>query len=73
MLKTPKTIQFFLPHGDPQGIKFAEFTNRIPLAIFLPRSKINEISERPEIRYAGVYFLFGDDDEVQPLMIHWRS
>lgn len=68
MLKKPKTIQFFLPSGDPQGIKIVEFTNRIPLAIFLPRNKINDISERPEIRYAGVYFLFGDDDEVQPPM-----
>lgn len=29
MTPTPKTIQIFLPGGDPQGIRVAEITTRI--------------------------------------------
>ncbi len=29
MSSTPKTIQIFLPSGDPHGIRIAEITTRI--------------------------------------------
>jgi hypothetical protein len=34
----PKTIQIFLPGGDPQGIRVAELTTRIVQVIEVPRS-----------------------------------
>ena len=39
MNPTPKTIQIFLPGGDPRGIRVAEITTRIVQAIEVPRSR----------------------------------
>ena len=36
MKATPKTIQIFLPGGDPQGIRIAEITTRIVQVIEVP-------------------------------------
>jgi Domain of unknown function (DUF4357) len=68
MLNRPTTIQFFLPQGEPRGVKIAEFTNRIPQAIYIPRNRLDAASGRSELRNAGIYFLFGDGDEVMPKM-----
>ena len=38
MTATPKTIQIFLPGGDPRGIRVAEITTRIVQVIEGPRS-----------------------------------
>ena len=63
-----KTIQVFLTDGTPRGIKLAEITSNIELAIFIPRKKINEASTRKEVLRPGVYFLFGESDEsAKPL------
>lgn len=37
MKPTPKTIQIFLPGGDPRGIRIAEITTRIVQVIEVPR------------------------------------
>lgn len=37
MIKSPKTIQIFLPSGDPQGIRIVEITTRIGQLIEVPR------------------------------------
>ena len=34
--KRPTTIQFFLPEGEPRGIRIAEITTRIAQAVFVP-------------------------------------
>ena len=44
----PKTIQIFLPHGDPQGIRVAEITTRIVQVIEIPRSLVGEFLKMPE-------------------------
>jgi hypothetical protein len=41
-----KTIQVFLTDGFPHGIKLAEITSNIELAIFIPRNQINEAGKR---------------------------
>jgi hypothetical protein len=58
-----KTIQVFLTDGSPRGIKLAEITSNIELAIFIPRTKINEATSRKEVSNAGIYFLFGESEE----------
>lgn len=69
-----KTIQVFLTDGSPRGIKLAEITSNIELAIFIPRTKINEASTRKEVSNAGVYFLFGEgDDTAKPLVYVGQS
>jgi len=65
-----KTIQVFLTDGSPRGIKLAEITSNIEQAIFIPRNKINEASERKETSSPGVYFLFGESDVATKPIIY---
>lgn len=37
--KRPQTIQFFLPQGEPRGIRIADITTRIIQASVVPYSK----------------------------------
>jgi hypothetical protein len=63
-----KTIQIFLPEGEPRGIRIAEITTRIVQAVQVPRARLDRIMKRPELDHTGVYFLFGESDEkVKPL------
>ncbi len=55
----PQTIQIFLPDGNPTGIKIADLTNRMVVAILIPRNKLSESEAREEVGKHGVYFLFG--------------
>ena len=48
MTPTPKTIQIFLPSGDPRGIRIAEITTRIVQVIEVSRSLLQEFLEMPE-------------------------
>lgn len=45
MSMTPKTIQIFLPGGDPRGIRVAEITTRIVQVIEVPPQPIARFSE----------------------------
>jgi len=58
-----KTIQIFLPDGNPRSVKIAEITSRTVQGIFMPRSKIDFVAGRDELRNVGVYFLIGSTDE----------
>ena len=57
--KRPQTIQFFLPQGEPRGIRIADITTRIVQAVLVPRTKLAEAAKREEIKSVGVYVLFG--------------
>jgi hypothetical protein len=61
MKPTPKTIQIFLPGGDPQGLRVAEITTRIVQVIEVPRSLLAEFNQMPESSQVGLYFLFGEN------------
>jgi hypothetical protein len=64
----PQTIQIFLPDGNPTSIKIADLTNRLILAVLIPRNKLIECGIRPEIRKYGIYFLFGiNEDKAKPI------
>lgn len=63
MTSTPKTIQIFLPSGDPRGIRIAEITTRILQVIEVPRSLLAEFADMPESKQVAFYFLFGEDDD----------
>ena len=60
MNATPKTIQIFLPGGDPQEIRIAEITTRIVQVIEVPRSLLQEFLKMPESDQVALYFLFGE-------------
>lgn len=62
MTPTPKTIQIFLPGGDPRGIRVAELTTRIVQVIEVPRSLLGEFLQMPESGQVALYFLFGETE-----------
>lgn len=63
-MPTPKTIQIFLPGGDPRGIRVAEITTRIVQVIEVPRSLLGDFLQMPESDQVAVYFLFGQSEET---------
>jgi predicted GIY-YIG superfamily endonuclease len=60
---TAKTIQIFLPSGDPRGLRVAEITTRIVQVIEIPRTRLDEFAAMPESGQVGLYFLFGSTDD----------
>ena len=64
-----KTIQIYLPDGNPRGIKIADITSRTVQAISIPRSSVDVAIDRKELQSVGVYFLIGTSDEdAKPLL-----
>lgn len=63
MTPRPKTIQIFLPAGDPRGIRIAEITTRIVQAIEVPRSLLAAFLSMPESTQVAVYFLVGQTED----------
>lgn len=60
MIASGKTIQIYLPDGDPRGIRIAEITTRIVQVIEVPRSLLPSFLEMPEARQVALYFLLGE-------------
>lgn len=54
---SPKTIQIFLPSGEPTGIRVAEITTRIVQVIEVPRKRLPEFFKMAESSQVGVYYL----------------
>ena len=63
MKSAPKTIQIFLPSGDPHGIRSAEITTRIVQVFEVPRSLLKDFLEMPESNQVAVYFLISQPSE----------
>ncbi len=64
-----KTIQIFLPDGNPRGVKIADITSRTVQIIMIPRSALDEVAKRDEIQNVGIYFLIGTtEDSVKPIL-----
>lgn len=61
--KRPRTIQIFLPSGDPAGIRVAEQTTSIIRLIEVPRSNLAEFLTMPEAKQVGLYFLISGDNK----------
>lgn len=70
MTPTAKTIQIFLPSGDPRGLRIAEITTRIVQVIEVPRSRLDEFAQMTESGQVGVYFLFGSDTELDDPQVY---
>lgn len=63
MTPRAKTIQIFLPAGDPRGIRIAEITTRIVQVIEVPRSLLTGFLAMAESTQVAVYFLVGETEE----------
>ncbi len=55
-----RTIQIFLPDGNPRGVRLAEITSRTVQVIQAPRAHLQQAYGREEVCGVGVYFLVGD-------------
>ena len=58
-----KTIKIFLIEGDPNGRMTGELSNWTGKAFKIPRSKIKDCTDRPELTSTGIYLLFGRNEE----------
>jgi len=68
-MNSGKTIQIFLPDGNPRSVKIAEITSRTVQAILIPRTKLDYVFSREELNNVGVYLLVGNPEEdVKPLL-----
>lgn len=69
----PYTIRIYVPDGDPEGIRIVDRMNWKGKGIVFPRSKWQEVRQRPEFGEAGVYILQGyreGADENEPPTIY---
>lgn len=65
-----KTIQIYLPMGEPRGLRIAEITTRNVRAIQAPRNQLEKLFERPEASQPACYFLFGESDTPGKGMVY---
>lgn len=64
-----KTIQIYLPDGNPRGVKIADITSRTVQTILIPRSSLDEVAQRNELQNVGIYFLIGSaGDSPKPTL-----
>ena len=57
MTNKARTIEIFLPNGDPKGIKTAGITSRTIEATYIPRSKSNDGKIKEDLGAPAVYVL----------------
>ena len=55
------SIKIFLRYGDPKRLRTAEISNWTGKAIAAPRSDLDELLAREELKNPGIYFLIGKD------------
>jgi len=70
MTSRPRTIQIYLPSGDPRGIRVAALTTSIVQVVEIPRALLGQFQGMPESQQVGVYFLIGDDEEKDQLSVY---
>ena len=70
MSSTPKTIQIFLPGGNPLGIRVAEVTTRILQIIEVPRILLRDFLSMPESGQVALYFLVSASDDGTRLDVY---
>ena len=58
-----KTIQIFLPDGNPRGVRIADITRGTIKCLSIPRSNLESGYKRQELNNVGIYFLIGISDE----------
>jgi len=59
-----KTISIYIPDANPRSIRICEINSSIVKALFIPRNKLAEASNREELKEPGIYFLIGEKNEV---------
>ena len=67
-MKLGKAISLFLMDGTPNGVVACELFNWTGKGFKIPRSELKNLSDRDDLKKAGVYFLIGKDEEDSDLV-----
>lgn len=59
------SVKIFIPNGEPEGLRIVEKSNWTGQGIAFPRSLMSDARQRPEVKGAGVYVLWGPADSGQ--------
>lgn len=57
-----KVIQLLVPTGNPNGLKIVGITGWSGKCFIVPRQKLKDLKEYPDIGKPGLYILFGQDE-----------
>ena len=69
MIPSAKTIQIYLPKGNPRGLRLAEMTTRTVRLIEIPHIHIDDFFAMPDASQVGLYFLIGETESTdKPLL-----
>ena len=71
-MSKPYTIRLFIPEGDPNTLKIIDKMNWTGVGIEISRESWTQHRARKELDLAGVYILFGyqeEDDDLPTLYI----
>lgn len=58
-----RSIRLLLVDGSPQGLRTAEVGMWTGQALVAPRTELERLGKRPEVRRTGIYVLVGDADD----------
>jgi hypothetical protein len=69
-MPNPFTIRIFVPEGDSEGVRIIDRLSSTGIFLAFPRNKWEEIKNRKELNYAGIYILTGyaDPEDELPSM-----
>ncbi|MHA1549835.1 MAG: GIY-YIG nuclease family protein [Alphaproteobacteria bacterium] len=62
MTESAKTIEIFLPDGDPKSLRVATITSRTIQATYIPRFNLDIARKRKDLKSVGVYILVGESE-----------
>lgn len=70
MTPSAKTIQIYLPKGNPRGLRLAEMTTRTVRLIEIPRIHIDDFFAMPDANQVGLYFLIGETENTEKPLLY---
>ncbi|KKP36277.1 MAG: Excinuclease ABC, C subunit domain protein [Candidatus Roizmanbacteria bacterium GW2011_GWA2_32_13] len=72
IMANPFTIHIYVPEGDPEGLRIIDRQSSPSKFFAFPRTKWDQIKNRPELTGAGIYILTGyseNEDELPTIYI----
>ena len=59
------SVRIFIPSGEPEALRIVEKSNWTGQGLVFPRAQFAEVRQRPELKRAGVYVLWGPGESGQ--------
>ena len=70
LIPSAKTIQIYLPKGNPRGLRLAEMTTRTVRLIEIPRIHIDDFFAMADANQVGLYFLIGETESTEKPLLY---